>query len=156
MHLTQLISCGYRRVDIIADTNRPTSIKDPGCLKRGCVEKVMVKSASSLLPNNFDDFLKNGDNKNRPLEIFKQVFQFLHGSRIGFFLKLNYTRGVDHSNIFTFNLLIIIVRLEICKNHAIFRCRIESFRRTLFKHKLANFGLGGFNTSHCIIRDTMT
>ena len=27
------------------------------------------------MPRNFDDFLKNGDNKNRLLEICKQVFQ---------------------------------------------------------------------------------
>ena len=74
MHLMQLIPCGYMRVDIIADTYRPTSIKDPEHLKRGSAEKVMVKSASSLLPCNFDDFLKHGDNKNRLLEIFKQVF----------------------------------------------------------------------------------
>ena len=73
VHILDLIPTGYKRVDIIADTYRTDSIKEPERIGRGCAEKVLVRSSSSHLPRNFEEFLKNGDNKSRMIEIFKEV-----------------------------------------------------------------------------------
>ena len=64
---------GYKRVDIVADTYRSKSIKDPERFKRGCTDRVIVNSVVSHLPRNFNDFLKNGDNKTRLIELILDV-----------------------------------------------------------------------------------
>ena len=64
---------GYKRVDIVADTYRSKSIKDPDRFKRGCNDRVIVNSVVSRLPRNFNDFLKNGDNKTRLIELILDV-----------------------------------------------------------------------------------
>ena len=74
MHIVDLIPSGYSRVDIIADTYRANSIKDPERIGRGYAEKIIVKSPSCQLPRNFEEFLKNGDNKRRMIEIFMDVY----------------------------------------------------------------------------------
>ena len=47
-------------MDIIADTYRENSSN-----------KVIIRSASSRIPRNFTEFLKNGDNKTRLIELIK-------------------------------------------------------------------------------------
>ena len=64
---------GYKRVDIVADTYRSKSIKDPEHFKCGCTDSVIVNSVVSHLPHNFNDFLKNGDNKTRLTELILDV-----------------------------------------------------------------------------------
>ena len=71
--LLDMIPSGYRRVDIVADTYRKHSIKDPERASRGCAEKILVKSPSSKLPRNFGEFLQNGENKTRLIEIICDV-----------------------------------------------------------------------------------
>ena len=63
LQLFKSIPQGYKRVDIVADTYRQQSIKDPECMKRGCSERVIVQSAKSRIPRNFSQFLQNGNNK---------------------------------------------------------------------------------------------
>ena len=51
--LLDMIPSGYRRVDIVADTYRTHSIKDPERVARGCAERILVKSPATKLPQNF-------------------------------------------------------------------------------------------------------
>ena len=62
---------GYSRVDIVADTYKSNSLKDPERNLRGISSKVMISSSSSKIPRNFNDFLKNGENKTRLIELIK-------------------------------------------------------------------------------------
>ena len=68
-----MIPSGYRKVDIVDDTYRTHSIKDPERVARGCAERILVKSPATKLPRNFDEFLQNGDNKTRLIEIICDV-----------------------------------------------------------------------------------
>ena len=63
------LPAGYSRIDIVADTYRLNSLKDPEREKRGISSKVLISSASAKIPRNFNDFLKNGDNKTRLIEL---------------------------------------------------------------------------------------
>ena len=65
---------GYRRIDIIADTCREKSLKNNERDRRGVSNKVIVRSAPSKIPRNFSDFLKNGENKTRLIELIKDEF----------------------------------------------------------------------------------
>ena len=65
---------GYQRIDIIADTYREKSLKNNERDLRGVSNKVIVRSALSKIPTNFSDFLKNGDNKTRLIELIKDEF----------------------------------------------------------------------------------
>ena len=70
-NLFETLPKGYHRIDIIADTYKKNSLKCSERDSRGISEKVMVRSASSRIPRNFSDFLKNGENKTRLIEIIK-------------------------------------------------------------------------------------
>ena len=63
----------YERIDIVADTFRGQSLKNPEKLKRSTSSRVMVQSALSDMPRNFKDFLKNGENKSRLIELIQDV-----------------------------------------------------------------------------------
>ena len=56
--ILDMISSEYKGIDIVADTYRKDSIKDPERIDRGCTEKILVKSKSTQLPWIFEDFLK--------------------------------------------------------------------------------------------------
>ena len=58
-------------MDIIADTYRENSLKNNERDSRGVSNKVIIRSASSRIPRNFTEFLKNGDNKTRLIELIK-------------------------------------------------------------------------------------
>ena len=73
LQLIGAIPKGYKRVDIVADTYRSKSIKDPERFKCGCTDRVIVNSMVSHLPRNFNDFLKNGDNKTCLIELILDV-----------------------------------------------------------------------------------
>ena len=51
-----MIPKGYERIDIVADTYREQSLKNPERLKRGTSSRVMVQPALSKMPRNFKDF----------------------------------------------------------------------------------------------------
>ena len=51
--LFSMIPKGYERIDIVADTYREQSLKNPERLKRGTSSRVMVQSALSKIPRNF-------------------------------------------------------------------------------------------------------
>ena len=58
-------------MNIIADTYRENSLKNNERDSRGVSNKVIIRSASSRIPRNFTEFLKNGDNKTRLIELLK-------------------------------------------------------------------------------------
>ena len=68
-----MIPKGYERIDIVADTYYEQSLKNPERLKRSTSSRVMVQSALSKMPRNFKDFLKNGENKSRLIELIQDV-----------------------------------------------------------------------------------
>ena len=68
-----MIPKGYERIDIVADTYHEQSLKNPERLKRGTLSRVMVQSALSKMPRNIKDFLKNGENKSRLIELIQDV-----------------------------------------------------------------------------------
>ena len=61
--LIRLLPTGYKRVDIVADTYREVSIKDPERRKRGCADKVLIRSAKSKVPRNFNEFCRTEKTK---------------------------------------------------------------------------------------------
>ena len=61
--LIRLLPTGYKRVDIVADTCREVSIKDPERRKRGCADKVLIRSAKSKVPRNFNEFCRTEKTK---------------------------------------------------------------------------------------------
>ena len=70
-----LVTClptGYRRVDLIADTYRENSLKANERDSRGLSNKVILASSSSKIPRNFNDFLKNGENETRLIELINE------------------------------------------------------------------------------------
>ena len=69
-----MVPLGYTITDLRAHTYRECSIKNLECLKIGYADKILVKSTSSQLPSNIEVLLKNGDNKKRMIEIFKDVY----------------------------------------------------------------------------------
>eukprot|EP00794_Sanderia_malayensis_P014842 gene14842-biopygen11931 len=64
---------GFFRVDIVADTYRPISLKAGERNKRGSSEKIIIKSPKSKIPRNFSEFLKNGKNKQRLIELMLET-----------------------------------------------------------------------------------
>ena len=58
-------------MDIIADAYRENSLKNNERDSRGVSSKVIIHSASSRIPRNFTEYLRNGDNKTRLTELIK-------------------------------------------------------------------------------------
>ena len=67
--LIKLLPTGYKPVDIVADTYREVSIKDPERRKRGCADKVLIRSVKSKVSSNFNELLQNGENKTRLIDL---------------------------------------------------------------------------------------
>ena len=100
LQLIRLLPTGYKRVDIVADTYREVSIKDPERRKRGCADKVLIQSAKSKVPRNFNEFLQNGENKTRLIDLILtvilerklEVLSSLNSEDIYFLLMVNVIR----------------------------------------------------------------
>ena len=60
----------FQRVDIVADTYRNNIIKAGERETRGRSDKVIIKSTKSKASKDFQDFLGNGENKNRLIDLF--------------------------------------------------------------------------------------
>ena len=71
--LIRLLPTGHKRVDIVADTYREVSIKNPKRRKRGCADKVLIRSAKLKVPRNFSEFLQNRENKTRLIDLILTV-----------------------------------------------------------------------------------
>ena len=65
----------FKRVDIVAGTYKPVSIKDGEKDKRGSSDMIMVKSSKTRIASNFNNFLKNGENKTRMIDLMCQHIQ---------------------------------------------------------------------------------
>ncbi len=61
----QQLPSGYSRVDIGADTYQEVSLRSAERNARGISSKVIIPLNKSKVPRNFNDFLKNDDNKQR-------------------------------------------------------------------------------------------
>ena len=55
----------YKWVGIVVDTFKPVSIKDGERDKQGSSDMIMVKSSKIRIASNFNNFLKNSENKIR-------------------------------------------------------------------------------------------
>ena len=75
LQIIRAIPQGYKRIDIVADTYRDESIKNPERKKRGCSQQILIKSAKAKIPQNFNDFLKNSNNKTRLIELTLKVIE---------------------------------------------------------------------------------
>ena len=64
---------GFQRVDIVADTYQAVSIKSGERQSRGTSAKVIIGSPQSKIPRDFNQFMTNGDNKARLVEIICDV-----------------------------------------------------------------------------------
>ena len=71
----KLLPKDYPRVDIVADSYFETSLKQNERNKRGVSEKVFIASNQSKIPRDFKDFLLNGQNKLRMIELIIEIFQ---------------------------------------------------------------------------------
>ena len=64
---------GYKRVDLVADTYREISIKNGERQKRRTSARLMIHSPQCKLSREFKNFLNNGENKTRLIELIFQV-----------------------------------------------------------------------------------
>ena len=69
------IPTGYKRVDIVADSYWPNSIKTSERTKRGLSEKILIKSSKAKIPREFSKFLSSSENKKRMIELLFDVFE---------------------------------------------------------------------------------
>ena len=70
---------GYKSVHIVADSYREVSMKNAERTNRGIGSKIFVKSPVSNIPRDFQQFLKNGENKMRLIDLF---FMFIEDNKL--------------------------------------------------------------------------
>lgn len=70
---------GYKSVHIVADSYREVSMKNAERTNRGNGSKIFVKSPVSNIPRDFQQFLKNGENKMRLIDLF---FMFIEDNKL--------------------------------------------------------------------------
>ena len=70
-----MLPYGYKRVDIVVDTYQDISFKSTERSKRGSARKIIIRSEKSKIPRNFNEFLKNGENKARMIELIVKVIK---------------------------------------------------------------------------------
>ena len=68
--IIKMLPVKYTTLHIVADSYREVSIKFVEWEKRESTPKVYENSVSSNVPREFQEFLKNGDNKSRLIELF--------------------------------------------------------------------------------------
>ena len=71
----EMLPSGYKRVDIVVDTYQDISIKSTERSKRGSARKIIIRSEKSKIPQNFNEFLKIGENKARMIELIVKVIK---------------------------------------------------------------------------------
>lgn len=71
----EMLPSGYKRVDIVVDTYQDISIKSTERSKRGSARKIIIRSEKSKIPRNFNELLKNGENKTRMIELIVRVIK---------------------------------------------------------------------------------
>lgn len=111
---------GHYRVDIIADSYLPNSIKFEERAKRGSSDKVTIKSSKSKIPREFSKFLSNGENKLRMIEI---IFQVLEVKKVHVLNSLRTTK-------------LVLSRFEECKIITLSSC--DSFVTLVSNHEEAD------------------
>ena len=68
------ISTGYNRVDLVADTYRPVSIKMQDRDGRGRANRTIINSVKSRTTCDFKVFLSNGENKSKSVTLIFEYF----------------------------------------------------------------------------------
>lgn len=76
---------GYQRIDIVADTYRPNSIKEGERKRRGCSSKIMIGSIKSKLPSDLNKFMLNNENKSSLINL---VFDYIIENKLEVFTLL--------------------------------------------------------------------
>ena len=76
-----MLPSGYKRVDIVVDTYQDISIKSTERSKRGSARKIIIRSEKSKIPRNFNEFLKNRENKARMIELIVKVIKSTNFTR---------------------------------------------------------------------------
>ena len=86
--LLKMIPTEYHRIDIVADSYLKNSIKSSERKNRGNSTKVMIKSKKSKVPREFQEFLRNGENKTT---LIKMMFMLIieNKDRVLLLLKTN-------------------------------------------------------------------
>ena len=74
----KLLPFGYKRVDLVANSYRQVSIKSVTRGERGTSKKVILKSVKSKIPSDFKQFLGDGDNRNRMLDL---IFEYVENRK---------------------------------------------------------------------------
>ena len=87
--LAKSLPTGFKRIDIVADTYQQNSIKNAERAKRGSSEKLIIKSSKSKIPRNFNNFLSNGENKTRMINL---IFETLTEEKVKVLNLLKSTR----------------------------------------------------------------
>ena len=64
----------YRRYDVVTDAYTYRSIKNGERIQSGGWEKYIVNRLNTKLPINFDQFLTNGTNKERLIDVIRDVW----------------------------------------------------------------------------------
>ena len=84
MDILSLIPKEYTRVDLVADSYLPHSIKYAERSIRGEEDssKILIKSIKSKIPRDFSTFLSNGSNKTRMVELIFEFFKSIKGKAL--------------------------------------------------------------------------
>jgi len=78
----------YLTVHIVDYSYRTASIKNAERIHRGDTSKIFVKSATSNIPRDFKEFLRNCENKKRMIDLFfnfieekrREILSYLHST----------------------------------------------------------------------------
>ena len=73
--IVKTLPSGYRSMHIVADTYRETYIQSSEQEKLGSSLKIFIKSASTMVPRTFYEFLQSDCNKTRLIELLLEYLQ---------------------------------------------------------------------------------
>lgn len=75
LKILNFIPKGYNRIDIVADSYMDRSIKASERTDRGSSDKYLIKGLKTKVPTNLGNFLSNGSNKERLIELIIEVLE---------------------------------------------------------------------------------
>ena len=98
--LKLLNSIDQKVIYIVCDTCRGKTIKCEEKKSRGCSDKFVIRSANVKVPSEFQEFLNNGENKERLFEIIEEVWSVnsdVLGERVVFFARKDACTRIEAS-----------------------------------------------------------
>ena len=112
IQLLNEISLDFSTIYVACDTYTEKTIKGNERKSRGTSEKLVIRSPSVRIPSDFQNFLNNGDNKERLFEIIEEVWSAstnLLGHRVVFFARASICTKIDENGCSTVD--------ELASNH---------------------------------------